>query len=94
MVEIVQKDNKVLRQKAKEVKVSEINSPDIQKVLKDMSEAVDSQYDGVAIAAPQIGVSLRIFCISGKAFDADFLEGRTQTHDSKNTRIYFLLIQK
>ena len=34
MVEIVQKDNKVLRQKAKEVKVSEINSPDIQKVLR------------------------------------------------------------
>ena len=94
MVEIVQKDNKVLRQKAKEVKVSEISSPDIQKVLKDMSEAVDGQYDGVAIAAPQIGVSLRIFCISGKAFDADFLEGRTQTHDSKKYPNLFFINPK
>jgi peptide deformylase len=34
-----------------------------------MIKALDSQEDGVAIAAPQIGVPLRIFVISGKAND-------------------------
>src|SRR3990167_7832805 len=33
------------------------------------------QSDGVAIAAPQIAVSLRIFVISGKVFDDDFTRG-------------------
>ncbi len=32
-----------------------------------MKEALKSQDDGVAIAAPQIGVSKRIFIVSGKA---------------------------
>ena len=31
-----------------------------------MTEALESQGDGVAIAAPQIGESLRIFVVSGK----------------------------
>lgn len=94
MVEIVQKDNKVLRQKANEVPVSEIISPKIQSILKDISDAVDTQYDGVAIAAPQIGISLRIFCVSGKAFDLDFLEGMTQNHDSKKYPNLFFINPK
>ena len=34
-----------------------------------MKAALDSQEDGVAIAAPQIGVPLRIFLVSGAALD-------------------------
>jgi len=75
MIEIVQNDNVVLRKIAKEVPVSEIRSPKMQKLLKDMSEALDGQEDGVAIAAPQIAVSLRIFMVSGKIFDKDFMNG-------------------
>jgi len=75
MVEIVQDGNKTLRQIAKEVPVSEITKPKIQKILKDMSEALDSQNDGVAIAAPQIDVSLRVFIVSGKIFDKEFMDG-------------------
>ena len=37
-----------------------------------MSSALKSQDDGVAIAAPQIGYSLRIFIISGKVLKAGF----------------------
>mgnify|MGYP000325942438 CR=1 FL=1 len=66
MVDIVQKDNPILREVAKEVPIADIGTPEIQKVLKDMKIALDSQDDGVAIAAPQIGVSLRIFIVSGK----------------------------
>lgn len=66
MVDIVQKDNPILRETAKEVPVEAITSPKIKKILADMKVALDSQEDGVAIAAPQIGVSLRIFIVSGK----------------------------
>jgi peptide deformylase len=65
MVEIVNKENKVLRQIAKPVPIREIASPKIQKMLRDMSEVLASQDDGVALAAPQIGQSLRIFVMSG-----------------------------
>lgn len=75
MVEIVQDGNKTLRQIAKEVPVTKITGTEIQKILKDMNEALDSQNDGVAIAAPQIDVSLRIFIVSGKIFDKEFIDG-------------------
>jgi peptide deformylase len=68
-VKIVQKDNPVLRQIAKDVPVSDIKTPKIQKILSDMKKALASQDDGVAIAAPQIAIPLRIFVISGKAND-------------------------
>jgi peptide deformylase len=75
MVEIVQNGHKALREIAEAIKIEDITKPKIQKILKEMSEALDSQYDGVAIAAPQIGVTLRIFLMSGKVFDEDFITG-------------------
>lgn len=65
MVPIVQKGDPVLRQIAAEVPIEEITSPKIQTVIAHMKKALASQNDGVAIAAPQIGESLRIFVISG-----------------------------
>ena len=54
----------VLRKVAKSVPLGEITSPTIKKILKEMKEALLSQDDGVAIAAPQIGYPLRIFVVS------------------------------
>ena len=71
MVTIVQEGEKVLRTEAKEVPLKEIGSQKIAKVIADMKKALKTQDDGVAIAAPQIGVSLRIFVVSGRAFDID-----------------------
>lgn len=68
-VEIVQQENPILRKKARELALSEIASPKIQKIIEDMIKALDSQQDGVGIAAPQIGHSLAIFVISGKALE-------------------------
>lgn len=76
MVEIVQSENPVLREIAKEIPIEEITSPKIQKIISDMIVALNSQNDGVAIAAPQIAVPLRIFVISGKIFDEDFIRGQ------------------
>ncbi len=79
MVEIIQSENPVLREIAAEVPLSDITKPKIKKVLADMISALNSQDDGVAIAAPQIGVSLRIFVVSGKIFDEDFIQGKGST---------------
>lgn len=69
MVKIIQDGDPVLRSTAKEVLTGDISSPKIKNLLKDMSEALSTQKDGVAIAAPQIGVPLRVFIVSGKLFD-------------------------
>lgn len=70
MKEIVQKDHPALRKVAKEVPISDITTPKIKKIIAEMKEAMATQDDGVAIAAPQIGHSLRIFIISNKVYGA------------------------
>ncbi len=74
MKKILQKEELVLRKVAKEVPVLKIKTPRIKKILSEMRSSLRSQHDGVAIAAPQIGYSLRIFVVSGKIFGADFPE--------------------
>ena len=63
---IIQKDNPTLRNVAKDVSIAEIATPNIQGIIENMKEALHGEDDGVAIAAPQIDVSLRIFVVSGK----------------------------
>ena len=75
---ILQKNEKVLRKIAEEIPVHEIKTAKIKKVLKEMSEALVSQNDGVAIAAPQIGYSLRIFVVSGKIFAKNFTKKKEE----------------
>lgn len=87
MIQIVQNGNPVLRKVAKEISVADIGHKDIQKVLKDMSDALHSQDDGVAIAAPQIGVSLRIFVVSGRIFEEDFIRGEKLDAERKKEDI-------
>jgi peptide deformylase len=69
MVTIVQKDDPILRKIAKPVPKSMFGTPKLKKILADMKAAIASQDDAVAIAAPQIGLSLRIFVVSGRVFD-------------------------
>src|SRR3990167_960881 len=81
---ILQQKEKVLRHMAHEVHIADIKTKKIKKVLKEMSEALKSQDDGVAIAAPQIGYSLRIFIVSGKIFSKDFLKERAERIEKKH----------
>jgi peptide deformylase len=78
MVKIVQKENPVLRGDTREVPVKEIGSAKIKKIIADMKIALAREDDGVAIAAPQIGMPLRIFVVSGKV---DELMGKTSAKD-------------
>lgn len=84
MTTIVQRENPVLRDVAKTVPVKDISSPAIKKIIERMREALDGQDDGVALAAPQIGESVRIFVVSGKIFDKGF-EKKDYVRDLKNT---------
>jgi len=81
MKDILQQPHKVLREKAKEVPLDDIKSKKIQKILKEMSVSLAEQSDGVAIAAPQIGHSLRIFVVSGKIFTPEFSRQGVSQHD-------------
>lgn len=69
--EVVQQGHIALHTKAAEVPVAEISSPEIQQVIADMKLALAGEPDGVAIAAPQIGVSKRIFVVAGSVFGKD-----------------------
>ncbi len=68
MIEIIQKGDPVLRAIAKEIPVNKITSSAIQKTILNMKQAIVENDDGIAIAAPQINVSLRIFMISKRIF--------------------------
>lgn len=83
MIKIVQNGDPVLRKVAKEIPIDDIIKPKIQNILMNMAVALHSQDDGVAIAAPQIGVSLRIFLISGRVFEEDFVRGKKPNIDPK-----------
>lgn len=73
-IEIYQKENpeqeKILRKISEEVKIDEINSEKIKKVISDMQYFLEVQPDGAALAAPQIGQNYRIFIVSPNVFKA------------------------
>lgn len=80
-INIVQANDPILRKKSTLVKPEDIGTPRIQKIIADMKKAVDSQKDGIAIAAPQIGQSLCIFVVSGIVMrEADPKFKGTQSH--------------
>lgn len=64
-------ENSVLRHSAKEVLKSEFGKSELKKILEDMKEAMEKEEDGVAIAAPQIGISKKIFIVKEIAYDAN-----------------------
>jgi len=78
MVKIIQIGDERLRTVCEPLSISNIESPETKKLLEDLSEALRSQDDGVAISAPQIGVTKRIFAVSTKIFDEDYLAGEPE----------------
>lgn len=71
IVQIDQRKDNPLRATAHEVKRSEFGSAMLKRLISEMETALAAEEDGVALAAPQIGVSKRIFVISPKAYEED-----------------------
>ncbi len=63
----VDRDSPVLREIALPVSNKDFGSKKIEEIIKKMQKALHAEEDGVAIAAPQIGESLRIFVVAGSA---------------------------
>lgn len=65
---IVQEPNQILRKVAPPVPESLFGTDELNRILGDMTGALYGEFDGVAIAAPQIAVSYRIFIVRGSVF--------------------------
>lgn len=63
MKEIVQDGAEVLRDTAKPVPEELFGTPELSQMIADMKESLDPELEGVAIAAPQIGIPYRIFVV-------------------------------
>lgn len=68
---ILQNPNPILRKISSEVLKGEFGSAELKKILRDMSDTLAGEGDGVALAAPQIGINKRIFVIAGKVFSME-----------------------
>ena len=63
MASIVQDGDPVLRQTATPVPMELFGTQKLLQIIDDMTEALDGEPDGVALAAPQIGIPYRIFIV-------------------------------
>jgi peptide deformylase len=62
-VPIREEGDAVLRSVAKPVPPELFGTPELKKIISDMIDTMNAEKDGVAIAAPQIGVPYRIFLV-------------------------------
>lgn len=74
--QIVKEPAEVLRKIAAEVHTRDITMPKIRGLIAAMKAALASTPDGVGLAAPQVGVSLRLFIVSEEAEEIDRAEKR------------------
>jgi peptide deformylase len=69
IIQIDENPSNVLRQIAREIRQDEFGSSFLCSVIRDMQAALSQEDDGVALAAPQIGMSLRIFVIAPSSYE-------------------------
>ena len=60
-----------LRAHALPVKKNEFGGEELKEIVKVMQKALAKEHDGVALAAPQIGISKRLFVVSPLAYEED-----------------------
>lgn len=65
MRSIVQKGDPVLRAIAKEIPIADIGSLAVRELVAEMKKLLSKEEYGVALAAPQVGESLRLFIVGG-----------------------------
>ncbi len=74
MKEIIQMQKPILREKTQTLDISEIESDSVQQLIADMQEVLATQNDGVALAAPQIAESYRLFVVAPFVFEKESSE--------------------
>lgn len=71
IIQIDEDKNNPLRQVARPIRKDEFGSVYVKKLIQSMQKALSQEHDGVAIAAPQIGESVRVFVVSPNAYEED-----------------------
>lgn len=82
---IVTLPDDVLRKRAQEVAPNEFSSKQLLAIIHRMATALRSTDDGIGIAAPQIGVSKRIFLASEEALAID-TDDTKRLQENKNKK--------
>jgi len=83
---ILGKDSPILRKIATPVPAAEIGTQKIKNIIERMRQVMHREDDAVAIAAPQIGESLRIFVVSGEALRRAQNINDDNSSDKESTR--------
>lgn len=68
IIQIDKKETNPLRAEARAIKKEEFGTPYLKEVVATMQKALAKESDGVALAAPQIALSLRIFVVAPSAY--------------------------
>ncbi len=81
---IVSDGHPALRQICAEIPKEEIKSEYIQNLIAHMGKILAGQIDGVGLAAPQVGVPIQLFMVSGKVFLND--DDREKIMDAEKSK--------
>ena len=82
MLSITQEGDAVLRDISKPLPEELFNTPELRKMLAEMEETLDAQPDGVALAAPQVAISYRMFIVR-----YDRMKGSSETGESSENQL-------
>ena len=74
VVPIIKEHSTILRRESEALDIKDIKTPKIKRLISGMKETLKNTVDGVGLAAPQVGESLRIFIVSEEAEEIDRIE--------------------
>lgn len=83
---IVNEGHKALREMALEIPIDQIKSDYVQNLITHMKRVLKKESDGVGLAAPQVGIPLRVFIISGKVLLSEEEKNKLNEGD-KNIKV-------
>ena len=66
-----EEENPALRDVARDIPLGDISSKHIQTLIAEMKKLLSHEEYGVALAAPQLGESIKLFIVSGRALARD-----------------------
>lgn len=89
MVKIIQNGHPTLRKVAKPVPIKEITGEKIQKILKDMQQALAKEYDGYYCCATNRCV-FKNFVVSKKVSDEQLIKDENILIENKNKDAVFI----
>lgn len=90
MLPIVKVGDPALRKVSKPIAEKELTGEETKRLLLDLSESLKSRHDGVGLSAPQLGINKRVFVVSGKVFDKDWIDDKKAVEKKSWKDQYFI----